>query len=75
MSVYAARLATVCGAGLFFGTVRPHVGLIRHSSDGSLRRALGVDLRDTPDSRIKVELYDEPRDRLGALKFTLRHLF
>ena len=61
--------------GPFFGTVRPHVGLIRHSSDGSLRRALGVDLRDTPDSRIKVELYDESRDRLGALKFTLRHLF
>ena len=61
--------------GPFFGTVRPHVGLIRHSSNGSLRRALGVDLRDTPDSRIKVEVYDELRDRFRALRFTLRHRF
>ena len=61
--------------GPFFGTVRPYVGLVRHSSDSSVRRTLGVDLRDTPDSRIKVEVYDEPRDRLRALRFTLRHLF
>ena len=61
--------------GPFFGTVRPYVGLIRHSGNGALRRALGVDLRDTPDSRIKVEVYEEPRDRLRALVFTLRHLF
>ena len=61
--------------GPFFGTVRPYVGLIRHSGGGALRRALGVDLRDTPDSRIKVEVYEEPRDRLRALVFTLRHLF
>ena len=61
--------------GPFFGTVRPYVGLIRHSGDGFLRRALGVDLRDTPNSRINVEVYDEPRDRFRALKFTLRHLF
>ena len=59
----------------FFGTVRPYVGLIRHSSNGSLRRALGVDLRDTPDSRIKVEVYDELRDQFRALRFTLRHRF
>ena len=61
--------------GPFFGTVRPYVGLIRHSSNGSLRRALGVDLRDTPDSRIKVEVYDELRDQFRALRFTLRHRF
>ena len=61
--------------GPFFGTVRPYVGLMRHSSDGSIRRALGVDLRDTPDSRIKVEVYDEPRHRFRALRFTLRHRF
>ena len=58
--------------GPFFGTVRPYIGLIRHSSNGSLRRALGVDLRDTPDSRIKVEVYDELRGRFRALRFTLR---
>ena len=61
--------------GSFFGTVRPYVGLIRHSGDGSLRRAMGVDLRDTPDSRIKVEVYDKPRDQFRALRFTLRHHF
>ena len=61
--------------GRFFGTVRPHVGLIRRSSSGSLRRALGVDLRDTPDSQIKAEVYDELRDRFRALRFTLRHRF
>ena len=54
--------------GPFFGTVRPYIGLIRHSSNGSLRRALGVDLRDTPDSRIKVEVYDELRDQFRALR-------
>ena len=61
--------------GPFLGTVRPYVGLIRRSGDGSLRRALGIDLRDTPDTRAKVELYDRPRDRLRALRFTLRHRF
>ena len=61
--------------GPFYGTVRPYVGLIRHSSDGSLRRALGVALRDTPASRVKVEVYDEPRDRFRALMFMLRRRF
>ena len=61
--------------GPFFGTVRPYIGLIRHSGNGSLRRALGVDLRDAPDSRIKVEVYDELRDQFRALRFTLRHRF
>ena len=61
--------------GPFLGTMRPYVGLIRFSGDGSLRRALGVDLRDTPDSRVKVEVYDRPRDRLRAIRFSLRHRF
>ena len=62
-------------SGPYFGTVRPYVGLIRYSSDGSLRRALGVDLRNTPESRVNVELHDQPRDRVRALRFTLRHRF
>ena len=62
-------------SGPYFGTIRPYVGLIRYSSDGSLRRALGVDLRDTPDSRVNVEIHDRPRDRVRALRFTLRHRF
>ena len=57
------------------GPVRPYVGLIRRPGDGSLRRALGVDLRNTPASRINIEIHDQPRDRLRALEFTLRHRF
>ena len=61
--------------GPYFGAVRPYVGLVRHSSDGSLRRALGVDLRNTPASRVNVEVHDQPRGRFRALRFTLRHRF
>ena len=59
----------------FFGMVRPWVGLARHAGDGSLRRALGIDLRDTPDSQMKVEVYERPGDRLRALRFSVRHRF
>ena len=62
-------------SGRYFGTIRPYVGLIRYSSDGALRRALGVDFRDTPDSRVNVEFHDRSRDRFRALRFTLRHRF
>ena len=61
--------------GPYFGTVRPYIGLIRYSGDGSLQRALGVDLRDTPASQVNVEIHDQPHDRLRALRFTLRHRF
>ena len=61
--------------GPHFGTVRPYVGLIRYSSDGSLRRALGVDLHDTRASRVNVEIHDRPRDRFRAIKFTLRRRY
>ena len=61
--------------GPFLGTPRPHVGLIRYSGDGSLRRSLGVDPHDTPSSRAKLEVYDRIRDGLHALEFTLDHRF
>ena len=61
--------------GPHFGTVRPYVGLIRYSSDGSLRRALGVDLHETRASRVNVEIHDRPRDRFRAIKFTLRRRY
>ena len=61
--------------GPLSGTLRPHVGLIRYSGDGSLRRSLGVDLRDTPSSRIKLEVYDRTRDGLRAIELTLDHRF
>ena len=62
-------------SGPHIGTVRPYVGLTRYSSDGSLRRALGVDLRNTPASRVNVEFRGQPRDRFRTLTFTVRHRF
>ena len=62
-------------SGPDFRTVRPYVSLIRYSSDGSLRRALGVDLRNTSDSRVNVEIHDRPGDRFRSLRFMLRHRF
>ena len=62
-------------SGPHFGTVRPYVGLIRYSSDGSVRRALGIDLHDKRALRVNVEIRDRPDDRFRALGFTLRHRF
>ena len=62
-------------SGPYFGTVRPYVGLIRYSGDGSLRRTLGIDLHDTRALRANVEIHDRPGDRFRALGFTLRHRF
>ena len=56
-------------SGPYFGPMRPYVGLIRHSSDGSLRRALGIDLRDTSASKVNIEIHDQSRDRFRALSF------
>ena len=61
--------------GPLFGTLRPHVGLTRHPDGGFLRRSVGVDLRDTPHSRAKVEIHDHPHGRAPALRFTLRQRF
>lgn len=75
MSDCGARRDTVCGAGPLFPTVRPFAGVTRYSGDGSLRRSLGIDLRDTPGSRVRVEAWDRPRDRLRAIRASLRHRF
>ena len=61
--------------GPFFGTLRPHVGLTRHPAGGFLRRSVGVDLRDTPNTRAKVEIHDHPHHRSPTLGFTLRQRF
>ena len=61
--------------GQFFGTMRPYVGLIRYSGDNSVRRTLGLDVRDTLNSRVKIEAYDQSSDQLRGLKFTLHHRF
>ena len=61
--------------GPFLGTMRPYVGLIRRSGDGSVRRTLGLDLGDTSDWRIKIEVYNHSSDQSRALKFSIRHRF
>ena len=58
-----------------FPTLRPFAGFTRYSGDGSLRRSVGIDLRDTPGSRVRVEAWDRPRDRLRAIRASLRHRF
>ncbi|MCY4485725.1 MAG: putative Ig domain-containing protein [Deltaproteobacteria bacterium] len=61
--------------GPFFRTMRPYVGLMRDSDDDSIRRTLGLDLGDTSDWRIKVEVLDHSSDRSPALRFSVRHRF
>ena len=61
--------------GPLFPTLRPFAGFTRYSGDGSLRRSLGIDLRDTPASRVRLEAWDRPRHRLRAFRFSLRHRF
>ena len=61
--------------GPWFGTLRPHVRLIRHPGGGFLRRSVGVDLHDTPHSRAKVEIHDHSHHRSPVLRFSLRQRF
>ena len=61
--------------GPFFGMMRPYVGLIRYSGDHSVRRTLGLDLRDSSNWPIKIEVHDHSSDQSLALKFSLRHRF
>ena len=63
------------GGGPFLLTMRPYVGLIRRSADGSVRRTLGLDLGDASDWRIRIEVYNHSGDESPALKFSLRDRF
>ena len=59
--------------GPLFGTVRPYVGVVRQSGDQSVQQILGIDLHETANSTVKVEVSDYSRDRLRAILFTFRH--
>ena len=61
--------------GPFLGMMRPHVGLIRHSGDRSVRRIFGLDLHGTSSWPIKIEVQDHSSDPSPAFKFSLRHRF
>ena len=57
------------------GIVRPYLGLTRYPGSGSIRRAVGLDLLDTPTSRLSLEFHHHSRDRSRAAELTLRHRF
>ena len=61
-----AGLEAEAGYGLwggpFLGMVRPYVGLTRYPGEASIRRAVGLYLRDTPDTHLSVEAWDHSRD-------------
>ena len=61
--------------GPFFGTVRPYVGVTRYTGAPSVRRTVGLDLRDTPNSRVRIEFHDHSRDPSRAFRFTIRRRF
>ncbi len=62
-------------AGPLLGTVRPYVGVIRYPGDHSIRQTLGLDLRDTPDLRFRVEAHEHSRRRSRGLTLTIRRRF
>ena len=61
--------------GPFFGTVRPYAGLTAYPGGGSPGLVLGLDLRDTPNSRVKLEFHDRAGSRSRGVRFTLHHRF
>ena len=61
--------------GSFLRTMRPYVGLIRRSGEGSVRRTLGLDLRGTSNWLIKIEVHDNSSDPSLTPRFSLRHRF
>ena len=73
------RLRGEAGYGLsggeLLGTIRPYVKAVRHSGDPSIQRILGLDIRDTPNSRLNVEAQSRSRVQPSAVLFSLRHRF
>ena len=57
------------------GRVRAYVGLIRHPGDAFVRRTVGLHLRDTPATQVRVEVQDHDRAPSPALELTVHHRF
>ena len=57
------------------GTVRPYVGVTCHPGDTYVRRTVGLNLRDTSTTQVKVEVHDHHRDSSPAFELTLHHRF
>ena len=71
------RLRGEAGYGLpggpLLGTVRPYVKMILHSGDQAIQSILGLDLRETPNSKLKLEAQAHSRDRSSAITFSIHH--
>ena len=61
--------------GPFLGELRPYAGLALPPGDASLRRSVGLYLRDTPASQVRVEAYDHSRDPSRGLGLQARFRF
>ena len=62
-------------SGAFLGLVRPYVGLTSYPGEASIRRAVGVYLRDTPATHVTVELWEHTLDASTGLGLRARHRF
>ena len=61
--------------GRLLGLVRPYLGLTGYPGEASIRRAVGLYLRDTPATHVAVEVWghsDDPSTGLGGLRARLR---
>ena len=48
--------------GRLRGLVRPYLGLTGYPGEASIRRAVGLSLRDTPATHLSVEAWEHSRD-------------
>ena len=62
-------------SGRLLGLVRPYLGLTGYPGEASIRRAVGVYLRDTPATHVTVELWEHTLDASTGLGLRARHRF
>ena len=74
-----AGIEAEAGYGLWggpvLGLIRPYVGLTRYPGEASIRRAVGLYLRDTPNTHLSVEAWDYSRDDLQGVGLQARLRF
>ena len=62
-------------SGFVLGRVRPYVGMTCYPGEASIRRAVGVYLRDTPATHLSVEVREHSRDATTGLGLRARLRF
>ena len=75
----AAGMEAEVGYGLWSGSllglVRPYVGMTRYPGEASIRRAVGIYLRDTPATHVSVEVWEHSHDATTGLGLRARLRF